>query len=65
MSVNINIKIEKCPFCGGKSKVYAYLGKFYAKCIKCKTYSAPCDTPEQAAAWNTRAYSVGVDLERE
>ena len=62
MSVNMNIKIEKCPFCGGKSKVYAYLGKYYAKCIKCKTYSAPYDTPEQAAAWNTRAYSVGVDL---
>lgn len=63
MSVNMNIKIENCPFCGGKSKVYAYLGKFYAKCIKCKTYSAPYDAPEQAAAaWNTRAYSVGVDL---
>ena len=63
MSVNMNIKIENCPFCGGKSKVYAYLGKYYAKCIKCKTYSAPYDTPEQAAAaWNTRVYSVGVDL---
>lgn len=66
MSVNMNIKIENCPFCGGKSKVYAYLGKYYAKCIKCKTYSAPYDTPEQAAAaWNTRYYTAGVDFERE
>lgn len=55
MSVSTNIKVDNCPFCGGKSKVYAYLGKFYAKCIKCKTYSAPYDTPEEAAAaWNTR-----------
>ena len=56
----MNIKIENCPFCGGKSKVYAYLGKYYAKCIKCKTYSAPYDTPEQAAAaWNTRYNKEG------
>ncbi len=60
MSVNMNIKIKNCPFCGGKSKVYAYLGKYYAKCIKCKTYSAPYDTPEQAAAaWNTRYNKEG------
>ena len=65
MSVNTNIKIENCPFCGGKSKVYAYLGKYYAKCIKCKTYSAPYDTPEEAAAaWNKRYYAVRVDLEK-
>ena len=65
MSVNMNIKIEKCPFCGGKSKVYAYLGKYYARCNKCNSYSAPYDTSEQAAAaWNKRAYVIGVDLEQ-
>ena len=62
MIVN-GIKLENCPFCGGKAKIHLYLSKYYANCKKCKTFSAPYDTPEQAAAaWNTRVYSVGVDL---
>lgn len=62
MLVN-DVNLEKCPFCGGKAKIHLYLSKYYANCKKCKTFSAPYDTPEQAAAaWNTRAYSVGVDL---
>lgn len=48
--------IEPCPFCGGKSRVHKYLGKWYARCNKCKAYSAPYDTEEQAKeAWNRRA----------
>lgn len=62
MLVN-DVKLEKCPFCGGKAKIHLYLSKYYANCKKCKTFSAPYDTVEQAAAaWNTRAYSMGVDL---
>lgn len=62
MLVN-DVKLENCPFCGGKAKIHLYLSKYYANCKKCKTFSAPYDTAEQAAAaWNTRAYSVGVDL---
>lgn len=63
MLVN-DVKLEKCPFCGGKAKIHLYLSKYYANCKKCKTYSAPYDTPEEAAAaWNTRYYTAGVDLE--
>ena len=48
--------INPCPFCGGKSRVHLYLGKWYARCNKCKTYSAPYDTEERAKeAWNRRA----------
>lgn len=48
--------IKKCPFCGGKSRVHKYLTKWYARCNKCNSYSAPYDTPEAAAdAWNTRS----------
>ena len=48
-------EIKKCPFCGGKSRVHQYLGKWYARCNKCKSYSAPYDTEEQAReAWNRR-----------
>lgn len=62
MLVN-DVKLENCPFCGGKAKIHLYLSKYYANCKKCKTFSAPYDTAEQAAAaWNTRVYSVGVDL---
>ena len=36
--------------------MHKYLSKYYARCNKCNTYSAPYDTPEAAAAaWNTRA----------
>ncbi|WP_294482267.1 Lar family restriction alleviation protein [uncultured Ruminococcus sp.] len=49
-------KVKPCPFCGGKSRVHQYLGKRYARCNKCKSYSAPYDTEEQAReAWNRRA----------
>lgn len=62
MLVN-DVKLEKCPFCGGKAKIHLYLSKYYANCKKCKTFSAPYDTAEQAAAaWNTRYYTAGVDL---
>lgn len=48
-------KVKPCPFCGGKSRVHQYLGKWYARCNKCKSYSAPYDTEEQAReAWNRR-----------
>ena len=48
-------EIKPCPFCGGKSRVHLYLGKWYARCNKCKSYSAPYDTEEQAReAWNRR-----------
>ena len=48
-------EVKKCPFCGGKSRVHQYLGKWYARCNKCKSYSAPYDTEEQAReAWNRR-----------
>ena len=48
--------IKPCPFCGWKSRVHKYLGKWYARCNKCNAYSAPYDTEEQAAeAWNRRA----------
>lgn len=54
----MDIEVNRCPFCGGKSRVHKYLSKYYARCNKCDTHSAPYDTPEQAAAaWNTRAYS--------
>ncbi|MBR5941562.1 MAG: Lar family restriction alleviation protein [Neisseriaceae bacterium] len=55
MLVN-DVKLNNCPFCGGKAKIHLYLSKYYANCKKCKTFSAPYDTAEQAAAaWNTRA----------
>lgn len=58
--------VNSCPFCGGKSRVHKYLGKWYARCNKCKAYSAPYDTEEQAAeAWNRRAYVIGVDLAKD
>ena len=41
-------QINPCPFCGGKSRVHKYLGKWYARCNKCKAYSAPYDMEEQA-----------------
>ena len=48
-------EIKNCPFCGGKSRVHLYLGKWYARCNKCRSYSAPYDTEEQAReAWNRR-----------
>ena len=48
-------EIKNCPFCGGKSRVQLYLGKWCARCNKCKSYSAPYDTEEQAReAWNRR-----------
>lgn len=54
MIVN-ELKVKPCPFCGGKSAVHKYFSKYYAKCKKCGAYSAPYDTPEEAAAaWNTR-----------
>lgn len=60
-----NVKVDRCPFCGGKSRVHKYFSKYYARCNKCNSYSAPYDTPEQAAAaWNKRAYAIGVDLEQ-
>ena len=50
-----NINVIPCPFCGGKSRVHKYFSKYYARCNKCNTYSAPYNTPEEAAkAWNTR-----------
>ena len=50
-----DMKIKNCPFCGGKSRVHKYFSKYYARCNKCNTYSAPYNTPEEAAeAWNTR-----------
>jgi hypothetical protein len=49
-------EVKPYPFCGGKSRVHLYLGKWYARCNKCKSYSAPYDTEEQAReAWNRRA----------
>lgn len=58
--------VNPCPFCGGKSRVHKYLGKWYARCNKCKAYSAPYDTEEQAReAWNRRAYVIGVDLAKD
>ena len=51
-------KVKPCPFCGGKSRVHQYLGKWYARCNKCKSYSAPYDTEEEArGAWNRRVKS--------
>ena len=48
-------KVKPCPFCGSKSRVHLYLGKWYARCNKCRSYSAPYDTEEQAReAWNRR-----------
>lgn len=48
-------KLKKCPFCGKQSKMHLYLGKYYVTCKKCKSYSAPYDTVEEAeAAWNRR-----------
>lgn len=48
-------EIKPRPFCGGKSRVHLYLGKWYARCNKCKSYSAPYATEEEAiAAWNRR-----------
>lgn len=62
----MSIEVNNCPFCGGKSRVYKYFSKWYARCNKCGTYSAPYDTPEEAAAaWNKRAYIVGVDIAKE
>lgn len=51
----MGMSVDKCPFCGGKSRVHKYLSKYYAKCNKCGSYSAPYDTEEQARdAWNVR-----------
>lgn len=56
-----DIKCERCPFCGGKAGVHKYLSKYYASCKKCKSYSAPYDTPEEAvAAWNCRVVHIAV-----
>lgn len=44
----MGMSVDKCPFCGGKSRVHKYLSKYYAKCNKCGSYSAPYDTEEQA-----------------
>lgn len=53
--MEVNKTLKTCPFCNGKSRVHKYLNKFYARCNKCNSYSAPYDTPEQAAeAWNRR-----------
>lgn len=46
-------ELRSCPFCNGKAKAYTYLGKFYVRCNKCKAYTAPYNTKEEAiAAWN-------------
>ena len=60
-----NINVMPCPFCGGKSRVHKYFTKYYARCNKCNTYSAPYNTPEEATtAWNKRTHTLGVDLEK-
>ena len=59
-------KLKNCPFCRGKSKMHLYLGKYYVTCKKCKSYSAPYDTVEEAeAAWNRRDGVDENELERQ
>lgn len=53
--MEVNKKLKTCPFCNGKSRVHKYFSKFYARCNKCDTHSAPYDSPQQAGeAWNRR-----------
>ena len=49
------MKVDACPFCGGKSRAYKYLSHYYSRCLKCGAYSAPYKTLDEAIKeWNRR-----------
>lgn len=54
--MNNDIKLKRCPFCGGTNLYYA-TGRFYAvECADCggKIVGAYRTKEEAAEAWNTR-----------
>ena len=59
-------KPDKCPFCGGRSRIepigrYDGGEKFKVRCVECLTVSYGYDSPEEAAEeWNRR-YCDGMD----
>lgn len=50
----IDLNEFNCPFCGGKASIRNWFGyKWYARCSKCKAFTKPYFTEEQAReAWN-------------
>lgn len=51
-------ELKKCPFCGGKAKIYKsfdYVSKYRVECTKCWAHTPNYDKPKKAfEAWNRR-----------
>lgn len=51
-------ELKKCPFCGGKAKIYKsfdYVSKYRVECTKCEMCSPIYNKSEEAIeVWNRR-----------
>lgn len=48
-------KLLPCPFCGGEAAIAKLSKHYFAKCLKCWSNTAYCETKTEAVeAWNRR-----------
>jgi hypothetical protein len=62
MNMSKQIRLKRCPFCGGKARVRENLNGFIPECVDCGANTGPrLDFPAAKIAWNNRCTIVCPD----